>query len=264
MRMYLGYTTWGMPQLPIEVTLEHLAGLGFDGVELTVSPGWSTELSRLDGAARRHIRQLLDRYHLALPSIAVHRPLVVENADEWTANLAYLQGAIDLAVDLAGPEGVPVIDNLVGGKSGEFDRLHALLLERLGEVLAYAEPRGVVIAIEPHVFTILESPETTRQVIAEMNSPFVRVQFDISHFDILGFSIEESVAALAPLAVHTHVKDQRGRAPDHEFLTPGEGPFDYVRYLRAMAKTGYQGFITGEVSVMVQRRPGYDPLAAAT
>ena len=28
------------------------------------------------------------------------------------------------------------------------------------------------------------------------------------------------LAAMAPLAVHTHVKDQRGRCPDHEFLTP--------------------------------------------
>jgi sugar phosphate isomerase/epimerase len=60
------------------------------------------------------------------------------------------------------------------------------------------------------------------------------------------------------------VKDQRGRAPHHEFLIPGEGPFDYVRYLRAMSATGYDGFITGEVSVMVQRRPNYDPLAATT
>jgi len=80
----------------------------------------------------------------------------------------------------------------------------------------------------------------------------------------LGFFIEETVPVRVPLAVHTHVKDQRGRAPDHEFLIPGEGPFDYVRYLRAMRDAGYNGFITGEVSVMAQRRPTYDPLAATT
>ena len=72
-----------------------------------------------------------------------------------------------------------------------------------------------------------------------------------------------TVPILAPFAVHTHVKDQRGRAPDHQFLTPGEGDFDYVRYLRAMRQAGYDGFITVEVSVMVQRRPDYDPFAAA-
>ncbi len=55
-----------------------------------------------------------------------------------------------------------------------------------------------------------------------------------------------------------------GRAPDHEFLIPGEGSFDYVRYLHAMRDAGYNGFITGEVSGMVQRRPTYDPLATNT
>jgi sugar phosphate isomerase/epimerase len=52
--------------------------------------------------------------------------------------------------------------------------------------------------------------------------------------------------------------------PDYEFLIPGEGDFDYVRYLREMEKAGYRGYITVEVSVMVQRRPGYDARAAAT
>jgi inosose dehydratase len=252
-----------MPALPIGAAISHVAGLGFEGIELTVVPGYSTELSRLDAVERRHIRGLLDSQRLALPSIAVHRDLVVDDAEQWAANLAYLQASIDLAVELAGPEGTPVINNLVGGKSGEFDLRHVRLVERLGQVLDYAVPRGVTIAVEPHVFTILESPITTKQIIEEIDSPYLRVQFDISHFDVLGYTMEESVPVLAPFAVHTHLKDQRGRAPDHEFLIPGEGLFDYVRYLKAMRQAGYKGFITGEVSVMVQRRPGYDPLAAA-
>jgi sugar phosphate isomerase/epimerase len=59
------------------------------------------------------------------------------------------------------------------------------------------------------------------------------------------------------------VKDQKGRLPNHEFLIPGEGEFDYVSYLKAVQSAGYDGFVTVEVSVMVQRRPDYDPFAAA-
>ena len=73
----------------------------------------------------------------------------------------------------------------------------------------------------------------------------------------------ESVAALAQHTVHTHVKDQRGRAPDFEFLIPGEGDFDYVEYLDAMKAAGYDDYITVEVSMMVQQREDYDPLGAA-
>lgn len=261
--MRLGYSTWGMPQLPIDVAIDHIARLGFEGVELTVVPGWSTELSRLDASARQQIRSLLTTYGLALPSIAVHRDLVVEDAQEWAANFAYLCQSIDLAVELADQDGPPVINNLVGGKSGAFEQCRELLLERLHDVVAYARPRGVTIAIEPHVNTILESPQTTREIVEAIDSPHLRVQFDISHFDVLGFTIDEAVSVLGPLAVHTHVKDQRGKVPDFEFLTPGDGEFDYVHYLHAMRDVGYTGFITGEVSVMVQRQPGYDPLAAS-
>jgi sugar phosphate isomerase/epimerase len=94
--------------------------------------------------------------------------------------------------------------------------------------------------------------------------PNVKVNFDISHFNVMGYSIEESVSAMAPLSVHTHVKDETGRAPDHQFLIPGEGVFNYVDYLQAMHRHGYTGYISAEVSVMVQRRPTYDPLQAAT
>ena len=33
--------------------------------------------------------------------------------------------------------------------------------------------------------------------------------------------------------------------------------------MREMDKAGYDGYITGEVSMMVHRRPDYDPVAAA-
>jgi sugar phosphate isomerase/epimerase len=262
--MRLGYSTWGMPALPIDVALEHVARLGFEGIELAIVPGYTTELRRLDAAERRRIRALLDRHGLALPSLAVHRALLVDDPQQWAANLAYLRASIDLATEMADKDGPPVIDNLVGGRSGELESRRTQLIERLHEVVRYAAARGVTIAVEPHVFTVLESPLATREIVDAIGSPYLRVQLDISHFDVLGLSIEETVPVLGPLAVHTHVKDQRGRAPHHEFLIPGEGTFDDVRYLRAMRAVGYEGFITGEVSVMVQRRPGYDPLAAAT
>ena len=69
---------------------------------------------------------------------------------------------------------------------------------------------------------------------------------------------------MAPHTIHTHVKDERGQVPDFEFLIPGEGEFDYVHYLKAMQAAGYTDYISAEISFMVQKRPGYDALAAAT
>ncbi len=60
--MKIGYSTWGMPKLPIDEALEHLSGLGFDGVEPTVIRGYSTELDTLNAAA---LGRLFDHHHLA-------------------------------------------------------------------------------------------------------------------------------------------------------------------------------------------------------
>ena len=124
----------------------------------------------------------------------------------------------------------------------------------------------MLFSFEAHVLQIVERPEQQLWLMEQVNSPALKVNFDISHFDVLGIPTEESVQALVPdgKAVHTHLKDQRGRSPDHQFLIPGEGDFDYVRYLTAMQAAGYDGYIVPEISMMVQRRPSYDPLAACT
>ena len=262
--MKLGYSTWGMPKVPVDEALAHLAALGFDGVELTVIPGYTTELSKLDAVERRRIRQLLQKHHLMLPAIAAHSSLLSNDKETHAANMARLKGAVDLAVELAQGDIIPAIDTTPGGKPAEWDAVRDLLVERTRELVEYAQARNVTIAMEPHVGAVIDTPEKVLQLLELVDSPYLKVNFDISHFDIVGLTIQDTVAALAPHTAHTHVKDQRGRVPNYEFLIPGEGGFDYLNYLKAMQTHGYDGFITVEVSVMVQRRPDYDPFAAAT
>ena len=109
--------------------------------------------------------------------------------------------------------------------------------------------------MEPHVGSALHLPDQVIWLLEQIDSPGLRVHFDISHFNVQGLDMEAVIAQIAPHSVHTHVKDERGVEPDYEFLIPGEGECDYVRYLQAMERAGYDGHITVEISVMVQRRP---------
>ena len=261
--MRLGYSTWGMPTVPVEAAIRHLAQTGFDGIELTVIPGYTTELSTLDSDERRRVAKLLKNYHLALPAIAAHSSLLETDLDAHTRNFWRLKGAIDLAVDLTQGDAVPAINTTPGGRPSQWEGQKELLVERTGNLVEYAQSRGVTIAMEPHVGAIIDTPAKMIELLKLVGSPNLKVNFDISHFDIVGMTIEETVTALAAHSVHTHVKDQRGRYPEFEFLIPGEGDFDYVEYLQAMQTHGYDGFITAEVSMMVQRRTNFDPLAAA-
>ena len=262
--MKLGYSTWGMPTVPIDTAIHHIAQLGYDGIELTIIPRFTTELSTLDAAERKRIADMLKQHNLALPAIAAHSSLLETDAAAHERNMWRLKGGVDLAVELAQGDELPAVNTTPGGKPEQWETLKNFLAERVGELVDYAAERGVTIAMEPHIGAIIDTPAKVLELLESVNSPYLKVNFDISHFDIVGMSTEETVSALAAVSAHTHVKDQRGIAPDFKFLIPGEGTFDYVGYLKAMQAHGYDGFITAEVSFMVQARENYDPLAAAT
>lgn len=262
--MYLSYSTWGMPLVPIDVAVAHCAGLGFDGLELTVIPGWSTDAAGLDAAERKRIRRLYDDHGLALCGMSGNTPLLAAEPEEHARNMARLRGYLDLAAELQHPGETLTVSTTSGGTAEEWDDVKDALVDRFGELAEHARRAGVIVGAEPHVGAALRRPEDALWLLDRVNSPGLTIHFDISHFNVQGMDMETVMAQLAPRSAHTHVKDERGIAPNHEFLIPGEGEMDYPRYLRAMARAGYDGHIVVEISIMVQRRPNYDALEAAT
>ncbi|UCH02580.1 MAG: sugar phosphate isomerase/epimerase [Candidatus Bathyarchaeota archaeon] len=262
--MKLGYSTWGMPTVSVATSFKYLADLGFDGVELTVIPGYTTELRKLNTRERRHIQQLLSQHRLMLSAISAHSNLVSHDHETYTTNVTRLKGAIDLAAELAQDKIVPVVISTSGNSLQKWDAIKDLLVERTRKIVEYAETQHVTFAVEPHIGAVIDTPQKMLQLLKFVDSPHLKVNLDISHFDVMGLSNEETIDVLESYIVHTHVKDQCGHVPDFEFRIPGEGTFDYVQYLKALRNANYDGFITVEISVMVQRRPNYDPFAAAT
>ena len=261
--MRLAYSTWGMPTVPIETAVAHCAALGFDGLELTVIPGWTTDAALLDGAARRRIRTLYDDHRIALCGLSGNVPLLESDGGPSADAADRFRTFLDLAAELQQPGERLIVTTTSGGRSEQWEETKSRLVEQLGALCAYAERTSVRVGIEPHVDAALHRPDQARWLLAQVNSPALTIHFDISHFNVQSMDMETVIAALAPYSAHTHVKDERGIAPNHEFLIPGEGEMDYDRYLTAMAAAGYDGYIVVEISLMVQRRPTYDPLVAA-
>lgn len=261
--MKIGYCTWGMPTVPIDTIVPFLAETGFDSVEPTVIPGYTIEMYSMDRAERKRVFQLFQDYGLEVPAVAGHTPMVAIDDEQYAQNFKRLCDTVDLCVEWTSGENPPALDTTVGGTPDQWDALKPLIVERVGALVEYGASRDVVIALEPHFATALSTPERMLELIDEIRSPYLKVNFDISHFNITGYSITKSVELMAPVTEHTHIKDERGQVPDFEFLIPGEGEFDYVFYLKEMQRLGYTGHITAEISLMVQRRPNYDALAAA-
>ncbi len=261
--MRIGYCTWGMKEVSIEDALPEIAKIGYHGIELAVREGWPTSLDTLDTAKRKRIAQLLTEYNLALSAVAVHTSMCETDPDKNESNMKRLRDTIDLTAELTQKGEQPITVSLVGGREGSWSILREIVARRVYTLGEYAARQGVILAVEPHSGTSFDTPEKALWLVEKVNHPAVSLNFDISHFDIIGIGIDECVPAIAPHSVYTHVKDQRGQYPNHEFLTPGSGPFDFVHYLKAMHQAGYTGYIGMEVSVMVQRKPGYDPFVDA-
>lgn len=261
--MRISYCTWGMMTVDIEQAIPAVAGIGYHAIELAVTPRWPTDLDTLDAARRKRIRQLLDGHGLGLSAVAGHTSMAEIDAGANATNLKRLRDTLDLAAELARPGEPAIVASLIGGGVDDWEARKTLIAERVHSLGDYAASRGVILAVEPHSGTSFDTPDKALWLMAQVNHPAVRLNFDISHFDIIGIGIDDCVPQMAAWSVHTHVKDQRGRYPNHEFLTPGSGPFDFVHYLRAMHQAGFTGYIGMEVSVMVQRKPGYDPFVDA-
>ena len=261
--MRIGYCSWGMMKVDIEKVIPAVAKIGYHGLELAVTPGWPTALATLDSAKRTLISELLDQYHLVLTGVAGHTSMCEDDEEKNALNMQRLRDSIDLTAELR-QEGEPAImASLIGGREDEWDSKKELIAERVQILGDYAAKQNVILAVEPHCGTAFDLPERALWLMETLNHPSVRLNFDISHFDIRGIDIDECVPQMVPWSISTHVKDQRGIYPNHEFMTPGSGPFDFVQYLTAMDKAGYTGFIGMEISVMVQRKPGYDPFIDA-
>lgn len=265
MPLHLAFSAWAMRDLPLEQQLDIVHSAGYVGICLVSDPSFaSLDPATTTAAERRRVRQLLDANDLALTAIAGHANPLEPDPGTRKANLDRIRAGLELAADLAGPDGPPPLITMGYGSPDTYAADREALAERFSELAQHAATTGGILALEPHVGQAMDQPEKIVWLMQTVNSPHFRLNLDNSHFEVMGRDMDEYLPMLVPFAVHTDLKDQRGRSPAHEFLVPGEGDFDYARYLRALQTAGYDRYLTVEISVMVQRRPGYDPGEVAT
>ena len=298
--MRIGYNTWSMATVPYETFIPCLSDIGFRAIAISVVPGYTIcgqwvenagALDRLAADDRRRIKAAFEERDLRLPSVIGNQSLLEDDTARNKIALQRLRGSIDLCVELAVGGRVPTLNTGIAGHSGELETKSDVVLDRLGALGNYAHLRGVVICIEPHVGGAVDTIERAEWLVNAINSPAVRLDFDVSHFEVVGVPMIESVSRLAPLAEAAEIKDQhfrfvdnglpapegwlvegngvgRGLAPDgrqveYQFLLAGEGTFDLPGYLKLMQAHGFAEPIAFEASVQCQARPGYDALASA-
>jgi sugar phosphate isomerase/epimerase len=257
-----GFSLYGMRSLGLTAALETCAKIGYDAVELAVMPGWPADPRGLNKDERRRLRQRLRDLNLTLPALMENLPLDVDDKAHQ-AQLERLRLAAVLGQDLV-PDAQPLIETILGGKVGQWDTLRKRFAERLADWARVAETARTVIAVKPHRGNAMNLPEHALWLIQQVNSPWVRLAYDYSHFHERELPMADTLKVLLPHTRFVHVKDVRLDNGRVQFLLPGEtGRIDYAGLLRQLAAGGYRGSVCVEVSGMLSGQPGYDPNAAA-
>jgi len=252
----LGFSLYGTKQLSLDESLQACATAGFQHIEFCLNSGFPTEPSVFDLAARQATAERLQELHLSLPCLMIQIPLVCDEATQQSS-LRTIAAAAALGRDLV-PNHPPILETVVGGSPGKWDKQKTGMLQRLRGWAEAAEREQVVLAIKAHVGSAMNSPARLLWLLQESGSTAIQAAYDFSHFELQGLDLQVTLTELLPRTRFIHVKDTSGDAGKFRFLLPGEGRTDYVQYFRLLRQFRYTGPVCVEVSGQVSGQPDYD------
>jgi hydroxypyruvate isomerase len=120
---------------------------------------------------------------------------------------------------------------------------HANYVAALKAAAPQAEAAQVTLVLEPlntkvdHPAYYLQTAKEGFDILDEVASPAVKMLFDIYHHQIMEGNVIDDITKNILKIAHFHVADVPGR---HE---PGTGEINYANVFRAIAASGYQGFV---------------------
>ncbi len=226
-----------------EQRLEIAAKAGLQSVELVAEHvQWSdAEIERMKKLARS-LGLGMDTI-IATPNWG-NRPVSMVNPEHRENFLNDVRQAITFARKLEIPQIILMSGNEIPGRSRE--EQWASLIEgakRAGDLAAEAK---VTLIVEPlnnkvnHKGFFLTTCVDGLRLIREVDNPHVRLLFDIYHEQVQIGNVIRTITQAAPYVSVFHIADNPGRND------PGTGELNYINIYKAIAKTGYSGYVTME------------------
>lgn len=267
--MKLGVITDCLKQ-PVREAVETAHALGLTGVQIYATKGdFCPDV--LDAEARAEFRAFLRERGMEVSALCGDMggygfEIEADNA----LRVEKTKAIVDLAVDL----GTSVVTTHIGViPSDDTDPRFGVMQRALTACGLYASSRGVTLAIETG-----PEPAATLLHFLEGTQGGVGVNLDPANFVMVtGQDPADAVDLLGRYIVHTHLKDGRKLNDEmtpaevyHGFavggvaalnacksfaeLPIGEGDVPWDRYLAALKRVGYDGYLT------LEREAGEDPL----
>lgn len=236
---------WMRPE-PLETTLERLHRLGYDGIEISGEPARYKP---------DEVRRLLDKYQLecwgAVTIMTEGRDLVHPDKYVRVGTVAYMKDCIKMIRALEGkifcivPSTVGKVKPLAS-PSEEWQ----WVVEGLREVAEFAAENGVTPGIEPlnRFETYLINRHDQSMRLADEVGFGTRVILDAFHINIEEVDPLGAIRTVGSRLLDFHVADNN-RKPC------GQGSYDWSKVLGVLKEIGYQGHLTAEFVLPIDRTP---------
>ena len=260
--MKLYYSTYGMKQLDIFEALPRLKDMGYEGMEIAVTPGWPTEPASMDQTARKKLADLLRQLDWPTPALmALLSP--GSEGEERPAVLAQFHATFEMSRELRLDDNPMVISTTLG-RHPAWETGKERIVELVLEVADVAAEYDALVAIEPHAGDDFETPEKAAWLMEQTNHPNLGLNFDYSHFVVEGIDLQHSIDLNLKYSVHNHIKDgyldEEGKVC---YQLPGDGALDLNVYFKAMQDAGWDKYICPEVTGQIWNAEGYDAWGTA-
>jgi sugar phosphate isomerase/epimerase len=240
----ISFHSGGFQDKPIDWIARHLAGIGYDGLEICCGPTSHVRTAEPLEPQLDRVRALLEETGLRAVAINPYGVKPLPNYAQEEAAYPFYTTLIDIAAAL----GAPTVNFLPGRFPNGCSDCWKKIVEQLKPLLFYAGERGVNMTIHNHENMVLDTPDKVRLIIEHCGLPNLKSLCDITNYYILGSDVDWAVERVAPWTIHCHLKGVVGRFPYNHFLVPGEpgDEFPFDAFAAALGRTGYQGCISVE------------------
>jgi sugar phosphate isomerase/epimerase len=255
MKMRLGLAGAWVPRDYTEITSELARRLASAGLQALVTH-FAAPPESLAGSAGERVREVLADAGIRIVQTTGYNPNLVhpDNAVR-DGELARLRAAFDAARALGAEMiitgcGSHHLDFFYGpSPANHTEQARARLVESLRLAAPWAEASGIILALECHVLTTLDSAAHIRAILQAVGSPWVRANFDpvnlIGDLPTLyanGAAILSMGEELGPYyAPSAHIKDIQALPELVLHLAeapPGEGLLDYDAFFAVCRSLG--------------------------
>lgn len=239
--------------------VEKAAALGYEyvepmvhlGRELLSEAGYFHSVSMLDDPYR--IKRACEKAGVKLSGLSAHCPLCKPEI-----STEYLKQAIRFAAEC----GAPVINTDEGPKPKwtTVEEDHVLMRYVLQEAAAVAEPRGILIGLEPHQ-QYSKTPDGLDRIYNLVDSPAIGINFDTGNSYLSGEDPLVWLDRVLDRLVHLHGKDISVNQSDAErgkvTGTPvgcacGEGVIDWAGVIERLKRCSRDIVISVECGTVDQ------------